>query len=94
MMRGLKFALVSTILLIPFTYPRSALSLDALTYQQAVLGCSMGYIRGCNVMYAYQAMARSGGGSPADRWVGSDELRRGGLRGVRPGILSTRDFLN
>ena len=34
-----------------------------------------------------------GSGSPADRWVGADELNRGGLRGVRPGPLSTYDFV-
>ncbi|MEM7253536.1 MAG: hypothetical protein AAF493_19140 [Pseudomonadota bacterium] len=32
-------------------------------------------------------------GSPADRWVGRDELRRGGVRGVRPGPLTTYDFI-
>jgi hypothetical protein len=95
MMRGLRFALVSAIFLVPFTFPRSALSLDALTYQEAVVGCYRGYVRACEVMNAYQAMARGrlGGGSPADRWVGSDELRHGGLRGVRPGVLSTYDFV-
>lgn len=33
------------------------------------------------------------GGSPADRWVSPEELTHGGLRGVRPGILSTYDFI-
>ncbi|MEA3412440.1 MAG: hypothetical protein U9R74_13010 [Pseudomonadota bacterium] len=35
----------------------------------------------------------SGGGSPADRWVSPEELTHGGLRGVRPGVLSTYDFV-
>jgi hypothetical protein len=95
MMKGLKFALVSAILLFPFAYPRSALAWDALTYQEAVLMCSMGNSRACSVMYAYQAMARAGrfGGSPADRWVSPGELGQGGVRGVRPGPLSTYDFV-
>ncbi|WP_152486094.1 hypothetical protein [Methylohalobius crimeensis] len=33
------------------------------------------------------------GGSPADRWVSPEELTHGGLRGVRPGPLSTYDFV-
>ncbi|MCH9672030.1 MAG: hypothetical protein K0U93_11340 [Gammaproteobacteria bacterium] len=31
--------------------------------------------------------------SPADRWVSPRELRQGGLRGVRPGPLTTYDFI-
>lgn len=35
----------------------------------------------------------NGGGSPADRWVGPEEITQGGLRGVRPGPLTTYDFV-
>jgi hypothetical protein len=94
MMKGLKFAVVSAIFLFPFT--RSALSWDALTYQEAVQLCRMGYPRACYVMNAYNAeMARyrRSGGSPADPWVRPEELRRGGLFGVRRGPLSTYDFI-
>jgi hypothetical protein len=96
MVKGLKFAVVSAIFLLPFTYPRSALSWDSLTYQEAVWMCNMGYPRACDVVYAYRAgMASYGrpGGSPADRWVSPQELQQGGLRGVRRGPLSTYDFV-
>jgi hypothetical protein len=94
MMKGLKFAVVSAIFLFPLTYPRSALSWTSLTYQEAVWMCNMGYRQACDIMYAYE-MARSGrsGGGPADRWVSPEELRQPGLRGVRPGPLSTYDFI-
>jgi hypothetical protein len=59
MMKGLKFAVVSAIFLLPLTYPRSALSWTSLTYQEAVWMCNMGYRQACNIMYAYE-MARSG----------------------------------
>jgi hypothetical protein len=85
MVKGLKVAAVSAIFLVPFTYPRSALSLDALTYQQAVQLCSMGYPRACQVMNAYRA---GPSGSPADRLVSPVETQR-----VRPGPLSTYDFI-
>ena len=84
MMKGLKFAVVSAIFLFPFTYPRSALSWEALTYQEAVRMCEMGYRRGCEVMNAY----RRPSGSPADAWVRPGEVQR-----ERRGPLSTSDFL-
>jgi hypothetical protein len=95
MMKGLKFAVVSAIFVLPFACPRDAFSWDALTYQEAARLCVLGNSYACKVMTAYQAaIARSGsGGSPADRWVGSGELTRGGLRGVRRGPLSTYDFV-
>jgi hypothetical protein len=88
MVKGLAIAAVSAIFLLPFTYPRSAHSLDALTYQQAVQLCYMGYPRGCQVMNAYRAPARGPSGSPADRWVSPGETQR-----VRPGPLTTYDFI-
>jgi hypothetical protein len=67
MLKGLKFAVVSAIFLVPFAYPHSALALSALGYQEAVWLCSSGDLQACDVMYAYD-MARSGApaGSPAD----------------------------
>jgi hypothetical protein len=91
MMKGLKLAAVSAVFLIPFTYPSSAISLNALTYQQAVSMCQMGDPRACAVANAYRS--GSWGGSPADQWVSPEELQHGGLRGVRPGPLSTYDFI-
>jgi hypothetical protein len=94
--KGLKFAVVSVIFLFPFTSPHSALSWESLTYQEAVRMCDMGFSRACDVMYAYMAEIAGSGrsdGSPADRWVSPEELQQGGLRGVRPGPLSTYDFI-
>jgi len=50
---------------------------------------------GCwfNIDTGASGCVRRGGGSPADRWVSPDELSHGGLRGVRPGPLTTYDFV-
>jgi hypothetical protein len=65
----MKMAIVA-VLLLPFAYPYDALSwnLYALSYQEAVWMCGTGNLQACDVMYAYDEMARSGaaGGSPAD----------------------------
>jgi hypothetical protein len=64
--KGLKFAVVAAIFLLPFAYPHSALSWNwnALSYQEAVWMCGTGNLQACDVMYEYE-MARSGvpGGS-------------------------------
>ena len=65
----LKFALVSAIFLLPFAYPHSALSRNwSLSYQEAAWMCGTGNLQACEVMYAYDEMARPGvaGGSPTD----------------------------
>jgi hypothetical protein len=65
----MKMAIVA-VLLLPFAYPYDALSwnLYALSYQEAVWMCGTGNLQACDVMYAYDEMARSGaaGASPAD----------------------------
>ena len=65
----MKMAIVA-VLLLPFAYPYGALSwnLYALSYQEAVWMCGTGNLQACDVMYAYDEMARTGvvGGSPAD----------------------------
>ena len=87
-------AVVSAVSLVPFSFPLSALAWDALTCQQAVQGCAAwGDLRACAVVQQCQAEATGQGGSPADRWVSPQELQQGGLRGVRPGPLSTYDFI-
>jgi hypothetical protein len=86
MVKGFKFAAVPAILLLQFTYPQSALAWNALSYQQAVLLCGMGDVRGCAVMRAYQDAAR--GGSPADQWVSPPEVQQ-----QRPGALSRWDLI-
>jgi hypothetical protein len=78
----MKMAIVA-VLLLPFAYPYGALSwnLYALSYQEAVWMCGTGNLQACDVMYAYDEMARSGvaGISPADLtgdmsvgWLNSD----------------------
>ena len=63
-------AIVSAIFLMPFAYPHSALSWNwnVLSYQEAAWMCGTGNLQACDVMYAYDEMARTGvvGGSPAD----------------------------
>ena len=83
MQKGLKFAVLSAIFLMPFAYPHSALSWNwkALSYQEAAWMCGTGNLQACEVMYAYE-MARSGaaggsqvsggGGSPADSTIAQD----------------------
>ena len=97
-MKRLKFAIFFASLLLPLTYPLHGHALEALTYQQALRLCAAGYDYGCSVAYQYQAevlrpYSGMGGGSPADAWVSPNELTQGGLRGVRPGALSTYDFI-
>ncbi len=97
-MKHLKSAILSASLLLPLAYPLPGLALDALTYQQALRLCAAGYDYGCAVAYQYQAevlrqYSGSGGGSPADAWVSPSELTHGGVRGVRPGALTTYDFI-
>ena len=64
----MKMAIVA-VLWLAFAYPYGALSwnLYALSYQEAVWLCGTGNLQACEVMYAYDEMARSGvaGGSPA-----------------------------
>ena len=58
MVKGLKFAVVSAIFLLPFAYPHSALSRNhSLSYQEAVWMCSTGNLQACDVMYAYEEAA-------------------------------------
>jgi hypothetical protein len=82
--------------------PSLVLAWNSLTYQQALKLCSNGYQQACAVAIQYQLNARqqipgganSGiGGSPADAWVSPQELQRGGIRGSRPGVFSTYDFV-
>ena len=94
MLKGLKFAAVSAILLGPFAFPHSALSWTALSYEEAAWHCSTGNLQACDVMRAYEeAASEVQGVSPADGWVSPQELQRGGLRGIRRGPLSTNDFI-
>jgi hypothetical protein len=59
MVKGLKFAVVSAIFLLPFAYPPSALSrIWSLNYQEAVWMCSTGDNQACDVMYRFE-LARS-----------------------------------
>jgi hypothetical protein len=68
MLKGLKFAVVSAIFLLPFACPHSALAWSSLSYQEAAWLCGTGNLQACEVMYAYD-MARSGvpAGSPANQ---------------------------
>ena len=72
MQKHLKFAVVSAICLMPFAYPRSALSWNwnALSYQEAAWMCGTGNLQACEVMYAFE-MARS-------RVVGGSQMSGGG----------------
>jgi hypothetical protein len=94
MLKSLKFAAVSAILLGPFALSHSALAWTALSYEEAAWHCSTGNLQACDVMHAYEeAASGSTGISPADGWVSPHELQRGGLRGIRRGPLSTHDFI-
>ena len=97
-MKRPKSSIISACLLLPLVYPLHGHALNALTYQQALRLCAAGYDDGCAVAYQYQAKvlrqySGGGGASPADAWVSPNELTQGGLRGVRPGVLSTYDFV-
>jgi hypothetical protein len=61
--KGLKLAVASAILLLPFAYAHSAPAWSSLSYQEAVWLCGSGNLQACDVMYSYD-MARSG--VPAD----------------------------
>jgi hypothetical protein len=67
MVKGLKFAVVWAIFLLPFAYPPSALAWSSLSYHEAVWSCSAGNLKACEDMYAYE-MARPGvpAASPVD----------------------------
>jgi hypothetical protein len=94
MVKALKLAAVSAIFLVPFAYPHGALAWTARTYEEAVWLCSVGNLQACDLVYAYETAGSStSGGGPADQWVGPEDLRRGGLGGVRRGPLSTDDFI-
>lgn len=85
--------------------PPAALAWSSLTYQQALNLCANGYQQACAVAIQYEQNALqqiySGGyggyggygGSPADAWVSPQELQQGGMRGSRPGVFSTYDFV-
>lgn len=78
--------------------PAAAPAWNALSYEQALALCANGYQEGCNIAYQYAASALQqgygsgygdyGGGSPADAWLSPGEVQQ-----VRPGPLSTYDFL-
>jgi hypothetical protein len=53
MVRGLSFAIVSAIFLLPFAY-HGAFAWTALSYQEAVWLCSTGNLQACDVMHAYE----------------------------------------
>jgi len=55
MVKALKFAAVSAIFVLPFTYSQSALAWNALSYEQAVSLCRMGDPRGCAAVRDYLA---------------------------------------
>lgn len=79
--------------------PSAAVAWSSLTYQQALNLCANGYQQACAVAVQYEQNARQQiyngryGGSPADAWVSPQELQRGGVRGSRPGVFSTYDFV-
>ena len=82
-----KRVVMLTVLLVPSSWPLSALSWNSLTYQEAVFRCSRGDQYACQVMYQYREYERRYNqgyrGSPADNWVSPDEVRR-----ERPGVFS------
>jgi hypothetical protein len=55
MVKDLKFAVVSAILLFPFAYPQSAHSRTFLGYQEAVWMCGAGDPQACDAVYFYEA---------------------------------------
>lgn len=77
----------------------AALAWSSLTYQQALNMCANGYQQACAVALQYERNARQQTyngryrGSPADAWVSPQELQQGGVRGSRPGVFSTYDFV-
>lgn len=100
-MKGIKTFYAASIA-IGAMLPCGALAWQTLSYQQALGLCANGYSRACAVAYQYEQNARqqayghygSGyGGSPAVAWVSPQELQQGGVRGSRPGVFSTYDFV-
>ena len=55
MVKGLRFAAVSAIFLLPFVYPHSASARTYLSYHEAVWLCGAGDLEACDVMNAYEA---------------------------------------
>ncbi len=54
MVKGLRFAAVSAILLLPFVYPHSASARTYLSYHEAVWLCGAGDLEACDAMNAYE----------------------------------------
>ena len=55
MVKALKFAAISAIVLFPFVCPPSALARTYLSYQEAVWLCGAGDLEACDAMNAYEA---------------------------------------
>ena len=55
MVKGLRFAAVSAIFLLPFLYPHSAPARTYLSYDEAVWMCGSGDLEACDAMNAYEA---------------------------------------
>jgi hypothetical protein len=55
MVKGLRFAAVSAIFLLPFVYPHSASARTYLSYHEAVWLCGAGDLEACDAMNAYEA---------------------------------------
>ena len=53
-----KRVVMLTVLLVPSSWPLSALSWNSLTYQEAVFRCSRGDQYACQVMYQYREYER------------------------------------
>ena len=81
-----------TLILVPSSWPLSALSWNSLTYQEAAFRCSRGDQYDCQVMYQYTEYERRYNqgyrGSPADHWVSPDEVRREKSGVYLPGELA------
>ena len=54
MVKALKFAAISAIVLFPFVCPPSALARTYLSYQEAVWLCGAGDLEACDAMNAYE----------------------------------------
>jgi hypothetical protein len=54
MVKGLKFAAMSAIFLLPFVHPPGALARTYLSYQESVWMCGTGELDACNAMNAYE----------------------------------------
>jgi len=91
-MKLTKRTILLTILLVPSSWPLSALSWNSLTYQEAALRCSRGDQYACQLLYQYEEYERryyhGYRGSPADNWLSPDEIRR-----EKRGIFSHGDLV-